>query len=124
MYSNTFLERTDNMKLRSKLKPTSVESNLISLNVGKYTYKVDLLTLIVYDEFNTKYTLESILEDALKSKEDLFNLQCEFKQKTESQEKTNKKLADAFDACIKYTKTLQNQIITLNSELSKLKEGK
>ena len=40
------------MKLRSKLNPTSVESNLVSIKVGKYNYYVDLLTLIVYDENN------------------------------------------------------------------------
>lgn len=112
------------MKLRSKLNPTSVEGNYISLNVGKYTYKVDLLTLIVYDEHNAKYTLGSILEDALKTKAELFNLQNKHKEDHEEQLKINKNLTSAFEACMKYVKTLEDQIITLHNEINLMKEGK
>ena len=86
------------MKLRSKLNPTSVESNLVSIKVGKYNYYVDLLTLIVYDENNTKYTIESLLEKVLLLESQVVEEKTKLKDFIAKQSEVNKNLQSAFEA--------------------------
>jgi hypothetical protein len=112
------------MKLRSKLNPTSVESNLVSIKVGKYNYYVDLLTLIVYDENNTKYTIQSLLEKILLLESQVVEEKTKLKDFIAKQGEVNKNLQSAFEACSKYIKSLQDQNIKLQNELNNLKEGK
>lgn len=108
-------------KLRSRLNPTSAEANLVSVSVGKYTYKIDLLTLLVYDEENTKYNIGDILTLALENKIKLDELDKEYNTFKENQEKSNKSMVKTMNACMEYTKTLQDKIITLDKEIANLK---
>ena len=111
------------MELRSRLNPTSVEANLVSVSVGKYTYKIDLLTLEVYDENNTKFKIKDILETALQNKADIKALKDSQEEFSTAQSKSNTSLNNALAACMNYIKALNDQIISLQIEVNKLRKG-
>ena len=110
------------MKLRSKQKELSPEGNYVSVSVGKYTYKIDLLTLWVYDQDNCKYTIAECLEKGLEAKLEVDALKNVVENNKNSQDTVNSKLSDTLDACLTYIKALQDKVITLTSDVNKLKK--
>lgn len=111
------------MELRSRLNPTSVEANLVSVSVGKYTYKIDLLTLEVYDENNTKYKIKDILETSLKTKKELNDLKAKYDEFSKAQSSSNSSLNNALNACMNYVKSLNDQILSLEIKIRELQKG-
>ena len=79
---------------------------------------------IVYDENNTKYTIESLLEKILLLESQFVEEKTKLKDFIAKQSEVNKNLQSAFEACSKYIKSLQDQNIKLQNELNNLKEGK
>ena len=108
-------------KLRSKLKELSPEGNFVSVSVGKYTYKIDLLTLWVYDQDNCKYTIAECLESGLNAKLELDALKNTVDNNKKEQNEINKKMAETLQNCLDYVKSIQDKVMTNTSDINKLK---
>ncbi len=107
--------------LRSKLKELSPEGNFVTVSVGKYSYKIDLLTLWVYDQDNCKYTIAECLAAGLDAKLEVENLRSLIDSNKREQDEINKKLSDALANSLNYAKSIQDKVITNTSDINKLK---